>query len=314
MSRYDPTLYLGTAPYYARGRPAYARGLVATLAAELKLNGAGRLLDVGCGPGVLTLLLAGRFAEAIGLDPDAGMLAEAARRADERGAHTIRWIQGRAEDLPTLNLGTFRLVSFGQSFHWTDRERVAETVYEMLEPGGSLALVNHEVKGRPQPRGPSYPPIPHDAIQALLDRYLGPRRRAGAGLRSLAEERHEAVLARTRFGAPHRIYVAGRADIVQDIDTVLANYYSTSFAAPHLFGDQRAAFEADVRAELTARSPSGRFWDWPGDTEIILARASPVDGCKGNGSALLFSARSTSVIRARSARSPDAPAATPPQC
>ena len=76
---YDPTLYRGTAPYYARGRPPYSRALPVTLAAELGLDGAGRLLDVGCGPGVLAIELAGRFAEAIGLDPDADMLAEAAR-------------------------------------------------------------------------------------------------------------------------------------------------------------------------------------------------------------------------------------------
>jgi hypothetical protein len=64
----------------------------------------------------------------------------------------------------------------------------------------------------------------------------------------------------------------GRADIVQDIDGVLANYLSTSFAAPHLFGDRLNAFTADVRGELQTRSPDGRFWDWPGDTEILLAR------------------------------------------
>ena len=49
------------------------------------------------------------------------------------------------------------------------------------------------------------------------------------------------------------------------------NYFSTSFAAPHLFGERRAQFEADLRAELAARSPSGLFWDWPGDTAILLA-------------------------------------------
>ncbi len=68
------------------------------------------------------------------------------------------------------------------------------------------------------------------------------------------------------------MYCTGRPDIVQDIDGVLANYFSTSFAAPHLFGDRLEDFAADVRAELTTRSPSGLFWDWPGDTEILLAR------------------------------------------
>jgi hypothetical protein len=52
----------------------------------------------------------------------------------------------------------------------------------------------------------------------------------------------------------------------------VAGFFSTSFAAPHLFGDRRGAFEADLRALLDARSPGGLFWDWPGDTEIMLAR------------------------------------------
>ena len=269
---YDPTLYRGSAAYYAHGRPPYSRALISTLVSEVGLDGTGRLLDVGCGPGVLTLALADYFAEAIGLDPDAEMLAEGRRRAVQAGIDNIRWVQALAENLPRLNLGRFKLVTFGQSFHWTDRERVAEVVYEMLEPGGALALIAHVHTGRPQPAGPGYPPIPHDTIRALVDHYLGPRRRAGQGFAPQPPDRYEDALARTRFGAPERIFCPGRPDIVQDIDGVLANYFSTSFAAPHLFGDRLEVFAADVHAELTTRSPSGEFWDWPGDTEILLAR------------------------------------------
>jgi SAM-dependent methyltransferase len=269
---YDPTLYRGTAAYYTRGRPPYSRLLAATLAAELGLDGAGRLLDVGCGPGALTVDLAGAFGDVIGLDPDAEMLAEGARRAAEAGIGHIRWVQARAEDIPALSLGVFRLVTFGQSFHWTDRERVAEAVYDMLEPGGALALIGHQVEGRPKPAGPPLPPIPHDVIEAIIERYLGPRRRAGQGWRPDPTERDEEVLARTRFGAPRQLFAPGRPDIVRDIDGVVANYFSMSYAAPHLFGERRAAFEADLRAELAASSPSGLFWDWPGDTGILLAR------------------------------------------
>jgi len=268
---YDPTIYRGCAAYYARGPPPYSRALAATLAAEVGLDGSGRLLDVGCGPGTITIELADRFEEAIGLDPDPDMLIVAADRALAAGIDNVRWVQALAEDIPTLDLGTFRLVTFGQSFHWTDRERVAEAVFEILEPGGALALIVHAHEGRPQPRGPGEPPIPHDAILALIDRYLGSRRRAGQGYASHQADRHGDALARTRFGRPRSIFCTGRADIVQDIDGVLANYWSMSFAAPHLFGDRRAQFEADVRAELAARSPSGLFWDWPGDTEILLA-------------------------------------------
>lgn len=268
---YDPTIYRGSAAYYVQGRPAYSRALASTLAAEIGLDGSGRLLDVGCGPGVITTELADRFEEAIGLDPDPDMLRVAADRAVAAGLSNIRWVQALAEDIRTLDLGRFRLVTFAQSFHWTDRERVAEAVFEILEPGGALALIGHTPEGRPRPPGPGYPPIPHDAIRALIDHYLGPGRRAGQGYASQQTERHEDVLARTRFNNPRSIFCAGRADIVQDIDGVLANYLSMSFAAPHLFGERRAQFEADVRRELAARSPSGLFWDWPGDTEIILA-------------------------------------------
>ena len=268
---YDATIYSGSAAYYARGRPPYSRALATTLAREVGLDGSGRLLDVGCGPGILTIELADRFEEAIGLDPDGDMLVEGARRAVEAKTGNVRWVCALAEDIPDLDLGTFKLVTFGQSFHWTDRERVAEAVYEILEPGGAVALINHAHEGRPQPQGPGYPPIPHDAIRTLIDCYLGPRRRAGQGFASPPGDRHESALGRTRFGAPRSIFCAGRPDILQDIDGVLANYWSTSFAAPHLFGDRREQFEADVRAALVARSPSGLFWDWPGDTEILLA-------------------------------------------
>jgi SAM-dependent methyltransferase len=271
MSDYDPTIYRGTAAYYTRGRPPYARTLAATLAAELGLDGSGSLLDVGCGPGVLTTELAGLFGQVIGLDPDAEMLAEGARRAAEAGITHIRWVQARAEEIPTLDLGTFKLVTFGQSFHWTNRELVAEAVYDILEPGGALALINHAHAGRPQPADPGLPPIPHDAILAILERYLGERRRAGQGFAQPPGERYEETFARTRFSTLRQLFVPGRPDIIRSIDEVLANYLSMSYAAPHLFGERRATFEADVRAELAQRSPSGLFWDWPGDTEILLA-------------------------------------------
>src|SRR5581483_7814938 len=168
----DPTLYQGSAAYYARGRPPYSRALAATLAAEVALDPTSRLLDAGCGPGVLAIALASRFAEVVALDPDADMLAEGRRRAAEAGIANIRWVQAVAEAIPTLGLGRFKLVTFGQSFHWTDRAQVAESIYDILEPGGALALIAHMHAGRPVPAGPGYPLIPHDTIHALIERYL----------------------------------------------------------------------------------------------------------------------------------------------
>jgi hypothetical protein len=44
---------------------------------------------------------------------------------------------------------------------------VAEAVYDMLDPGGALALIIHTVDGRPAPPSPGPPAIPHEEIRAL---------------------------------------------------------------------------------------------------------------------------------------------------
>ena len=269
---YDPTIYLGAAAHYRSGRPAYSPGLEAVLTRELGLDGSGRLLDAGCGPGVLTVRLAHLFGQAVGLDPDAGMLAEGRRAAEESSITNIRWVRGVAEDLPAPAPGPYRLVTFGQSFHWTDEQRVAETVYDLLEPGGALALVVHTVTGRPRPPDPGVPAIPHDEIRALVAKYLGSTRRAGQGTSPQRSHRFEDVLVRTRFGAPQQLFVAGLPGLLRDSESVLSGYLSMSYSAPHLFGDRLDDFAGEVRALLANRSAEGVFWDWPGDTEVVLAR------------------------------------------
>jgi len=269
---YDPTIFEGAAAHYRAGRPPYSPQLEAVLAEELGLDGSGRLLDGGCGPGILTVRLAHLFDEVVGLDPDPAMLAEGRRAADEHAITNIRWVLARAEDLPEAAPGPYRLVTFGSSFHWTDEVRVAEAIYDLLEPGGGLALIVHTVEGRPVPSSPGPPPIPHGELEALVERYLGSTRRAGQGMAPVRNHRFEDVLVRTRFGQPRSIFVPGIPDLVRDTESVLSGYFSFSSSAPHLFGDRVDEFSRDVRELLAARSPDGLFWDWPGDTEVVLAR------------------------------------------
>jgi ubiquinone/menaquinone biosynthesis C-methylase UbiE len=110
-------IYRGAAAHYRYGRPAYSPKLEAVLTEHVGLDGTGKLLDVGCGPGILTVRLAPLFEETVGLDPDSAMLAEGRRFAEERGIADIGWIQARAEDLPAAAPGPYRLITFGQSFH-----------------------------------------------------------------------------------------------------------------------------------------------------------------------------------------------------
>jgi SAM-dependent methyltransferase len=87
---WDESLFAGAAGYYEQGRLPYAPGLADAFARSLALDGQGRLLDVGCGPGSVTLRLAPLFEVVAGLDPDAEMLARASRAAAEQGVGTTR--------------------------------------------------------------------------------------------------------------------------------------------------------------------------------------------------------------------------------
>jgi SAM-dependent methyltransferase len=268
---YDPHAFRGTASYYTIGRPAYSNHLVATLVEALGLDGTGELLDVGCGPGVLTVELAPVFETAVGLDPDLGMLAEGQRRAETKSVGNIRWVQAVAEDIPVLGIGPCELVTFGQSFHRTRRGLVAQAVYDLLQPGGAIAMIAHAVEGRPKPPGTGHPEIPHAEVRELIGLYLGDGFQVQTG-DPCTSERFEESLSRSRFGGSHVVFAPGRPDLVRTTDSVVAGYFSMSYAAPRVFGDKRGDFEQDLRSLLRSCSPDGLFWDWPGDTEIVFAR------------------------------------------
>jgi SAM-dependent methyltransferase len=267
-----PRPFRAAAPYY-RARPPYSAELRPALAARLGWDGRGRLLDVGCGPGVLALQLAPSFAEVVGLDPEPAMLAEARKAA--AGTPAARWVEARAEDIPDLGLGRFQAVTLGQSFHRTDKEAVARIVYETLEPGGVMILVHHALNGYEAPgslpAGPPHPPLPHAAVEEVLRRYLG----RGRPPRGPNQEPYAAILARTPFGDPELLTLPGRRDLVRSPGDVIDNYLSTSFAAPDLFGPRLEDFRTELTEVLAAHTGTGFFWEWPGDTEVLVAVKRP---------------------------------------
>ncbi|MHA5053704.1 class I SAM-dependent methyltransferase [Streptomyces sp. SD15] len=268
---WDDALFSGTAAYYQRGRLPYALGLADVLAEVLRLDGQGRLLDVGCGPGTLALSLAHSFGEIVGVDPDSGMIAEAGRAAAEAGvAEKAQWIQARAEDLPA-GLGTFTVATFGQSFHWMDRDLVAATIRDMLRPAGALVHISDLKTERRTADGLPRPAVPYAAMDELVRRYLGPVRRAGRGVLPQGTPGGEAeVFARAGFSGPQRHVVPGGQALERTIDDVVAWVFSMSSSAPHLFGARLDGFEADLRGLLRETSPSARFSERRPSTEVFV--------------------------------------------
>jgi len=269
---WDETLYAGSAEYYERGRLPYPAELADCLRSALGLDGSGRLIDVGCGPGIIALRLAHLFDDVVGVDADRHMLAQAEQRSNERGLTNTRWVQMRAEDLPG-DLGTFHVATFAQSFHWMNRPRVADAIFTMLQPGGAFVLVNHwSLEGEAAPDSP-YPLPPRDEVQQLVTKYLGETRRAGQGVLSAGTPDGESeVLVAAGFGEPDRVPLPGGEVVIESVEDVVARCYSASGSAPHLFGSRRNEFEKELIALLNEASPAGMFAERVRDAELVVWR------------------------------------------
>lgn len=80
------------------------------------------------------------------------------------------------------------------------------------------------------------------------------------------------MLAEAGITDPERLALpAGGLRILED-DDVVAWVWSLSGSAPHLFGDRRDAFEAELRRVLRDASPGGVFAEWPPDTDLRVWR------------------------------------------
>lgn len=269
---WDETLFAGAAAYYDRGRLPNAPGLADAFAQALGLDGRGRLLDVGCGPGTVTLPLAALFEAVVGLDADAGMIGEAERLARERAVGNATWVRGRAEEMPG-ELGTFAVVTFAASFHWMDRPRVAGIIRRMLEPGGAVVHVDNRHQNGLAPDD-TLPAPPAERIAELRRAYLGEDRRAGQGIRNTSPDDEAAVFRAAGFAGPELFVVPDGRTILRSADDVVAETFSLSSTAPHLFGDRMAQFETDLRRLLAEASPDGAFAVRLPDNELKVWRVA----------------------------------------
>lgn len=263
---WDPTLFAGSAAFYSRGRLPYSDELVSRLVSRLGLDGTGRLVDLGCGPGTVVVPLASHYAEVTGLDPDPDMIEHGKALADELGVANASWVVARAEEFKAAP-DSCRTIVVAQSFHWMDQTAVADKTMKVLAPGCSLVHITDEKpEGDPAPGQP-----PFGEVRELVTEYLGPERRAGQGvLPNGTPDGEDKILTRAGFLGPDKIIVPGGKKLDRTVDDVVAWVYSRSGSAPHLFGDRLSAFEGDLRAILEDSMPGGGFTEVTPDTVVHI--------------------------------------------
>lgn len=240
----DSSPFASTEEYYADYRPAYGDDALGYLVDRFALDASARVLDLGCGAGQIALSLAPAVGEVVGMDPNEAMLRAARRRADEAGVENVAWVHGSDADLDE-ELGRFRLATMGRSFHWMNQRPTLDRLHDLLDPDGGVALVTDRewlVRGDEAWT---------EAVYDLADEYL-------AGLPDrvdpdqvdyddpwdeLLEERGYVDVQTATF------------DLRREwrVDEVVGYVFSLSYCSPETFGQDKAAFENDLRAVLRDR-------------------------------------------------------------
>jgi SAM-dependent methyltransferase len=241
--------YKGAATYYARFRPPYPPALVSVLRDKFNLDGTGRLLDLGCGPGSVAIPLAHLFEQVVAADREPDMLAEGRARAADAGVANIQWVRKSSEDLAPA-LGVFRLVTMGESFHWMDRKRTLDALYELVSEGGGIAIVG---RGLPLPLPPMTPW--RAAIVGVVRSHVGDVQLPWDHQPPPPDELHAAVIRRSRFTG--LIEYQEEFDVEWTIESVIGNLYSMSFCNHDALGERAPGFERDVDKAILEVEPSG---------------------------------------------------------
>ena len=241
-------LFKGAASYYSEYRRAYPAPVLSYITEEFQLDGAGRLLDAGCGTGQVSQGLAPYFEEAIAIDRDPEMVSFARKNFFNLGLSNVVVHQLPVEAIDE-SFGMFRIAAFGASFHWMDRVAVGNRVYDRLQPGGSIVVLS--------PGGFHSGITTWEAvIQDLVTEWVGVERRAGDGIYQEGE-RHEQALRRTHFGSSSTKDIVVQED--WSIDQIIGYLFSTSYASRAVLRDRAGGFENAVRQNLLQLRPDGQF-------------------------------------------------------
>jgi len=243
--------FASTVPYYQRFRPPYPPAFFRRVARELRLTGAQRLIDLGCGPGLLALGFAPFVRSVAGVDPEPAMVA-AARDAAAAAGTALRLVESRVEDLPA-GLGPFDVVTIGRALHWMTPAPTIALLDRLVRPKGAVVVCGASpVEGAPNPWLARY-----DEFRL---RVAPEKNRGKYGVEAVA------FFAGSAFALKQTLGVRIRHQI--SVDVLVGRLFSMSNTSPEMLGRRAGRVEARLRAALAPfAGPGGSL------REVVEARA-----------------------------------------
>lgn len=228
--------------YYLKYRMPYSTVLIQRL---MKL---GRelwplpIVDVGTGTGLLARDLQSSGLRVVALDPNPRMLELAAGQPSLTGMFPVTWFLGVGEEIHKLDL-SFGLVTYADSFHWTDRLQALTSAAIVLAAEGHIGVLCSQSRDAEKPW---WEPI----LTKVRDAYLGESRPAGrlGGSHDPGAIRHEEIMRRegwreiTIMDAPYALNYS--------LDELLGLQLSQSFSSPAVLGRRMPDFLDSVKTEL----------------------------------------------------------------
>ncbi|HET8626177.1 MAG TPA: class I SAM-dependent methyltransferase [Thermomicrobiales bacterium] len=137
-------IWTGKAGRYDRARPTPPAALLDLLTQVIRTPHPALVVDLGSGTGLSTAIWGARAGRVIGIEPNAGMRHEAARKgAGHPYAAHIEYREGVAHrtGLPD---GCADIATAAQSFHWMEPTATLAEVARILRPGGLFAAYDYD--------------------------------------------------------------------------------------------------------------------------------------------------------------------------
>ncbi len=254
------TLFTGTVGFYRQYRPGIPEEVAVVLDQAAPHARPRRLLDVGTGTGLVAESLLGRFDDIIAIDNDAEMLAaaESALRPALPSGSELTLVETTAEDFVPPAGWRADLVTICRAFHWLDQAAVLRLLDQQVTVQGAVAIFGDNSFWAANSSWKR-------DVRAVVQEFLGEERRAGSGTFKHHDRPYSEIMAESPFCEVEEIRVPVHR--TWTADSVLGYLYSTTFAAPHLFGDRLGEFETSVKAVLAEHSDDDTF---PEDNEFLI--------------------------------------------